>query len=83
VNVPPVETEKGNAPMTSMRADGEVCAGAANERGSAASFCISCGTLLARDLLYPPMDLSHFDTPITPAPSEIHFGYASMHLGRQ
>jgi len=27
------------------------------------------------------MDLSHFDTPITPAPSEIHFGYASITWG--
>ena len=38
-------------------------------------------TLLARDLLYPPMDLSHFDTPLTPAPSEIHFGYAAITWG--
>jgi inosose dehydratase len=28
--------------------------------------------------LYPPMDLSYFDTPISPAPGEIHFGYASI-----
>src|SRR5262249_55959247 len=28
--------------------------------------------------LYPPRDLSYFDTPISPAPSEIHFGYASI-----
>jgi inosose dehydratase len=27
------------------------------------------------------MDLSHFDTPITPAPSEIHFGYAAITWG--
>src|SRR5262249_12344013 len=39
----------------------------------------------ARDLagvfaprLYPPLDLSYFDSPITPAPSEIRFGYASI-----
>jgi len=32
----------------------------------------------ASELLYPPMDLSYFDTPISPAPSEIHFGYASI-----
>src|SRR4029077_9156624 len=31
--------------------------------------------------LYPAMDLSHFDTPITPAPSEIHFGYAAISWG--
>ena len=36
---------------------------------------------LTRELLYPPMDLSHFDTPLTPAPSEIHFGYASITWG--
>src|SRR5260370_18070116 len=38
-------------------------------------------TLFARERLYPPMDLSHFDTPITPAPSEIHFGYAAITWG--
>ena len=38
-------------------------------------------SLFARDLLYPPMDLSHFDTPLTPAPSEILFGYASITWG--
>jgi inosose dehydratase len=27
------------------------------------------------------MDLSHFDTPIAPAPSEIHFGYAAITWG--
>jgi inosose dehydratase len=34
--------------------------------------------LCASELLYPPMDLSYFDTPISPAPSEIHFGYAAI-----
>lgn len=38
-------------------------------------------TLLARESLYPPIDLSHFDTPLTPAPSEIHFGYAAITWG--
>ncbi|HEV2963323.1 MAG TPA: sugar phosphate isomerase/epimerase [Candidatus Angelobacter sp.] len=28
--------------------------------------------------LYPPMDLSYFDTPIGAAPSEIHLGYAAI-----
>ena len=28
--------------------------------------------------LYPPRDLSYFDTPISPAPGEIHCGYASI-----
>jgi inosose dehydratase len=31
--------------------------------------------------LYPPMDLSYFDTPISPAPSEIRVGYASITWG--
>jgi inosose dehydratase len=31
--------------------------------------------------LYPPMDLSYFDTPITPAPAEIRWGYASRTWG--
>jgi inosose dehydratase len=31
--------------------------------------------------LYPPMDLSHFDTPVTPGPSEIRIGYASITWG--
>ena len=35
----------------------------------------------SRDALYPPMDLSYFDSPIPPAPSEIHFGYASITWG--
>ena len=32
----------------------------------------------AAEFLYPPMDLSYFDRPISPAPGEIHFGYASI-----
>ena len=28
--------------------------------------------------LYPPVDLSYFDRPITPAPGSIHFGYAAI-----
>jgi inosose dehydratase len=34
--------------------------------------------LCAAELLYPPRDLSYFDTPISSAPGEIHFGYASI-----
>lgn len=37
--------------------------------------------LHAREMLYPPMDLSYFDTPIPPGPSEIHFGYAAITWG--
>lgn len=32
----------------------------------------------AAELFYPPRDLSYFDAPISPAPREIHFGYASI-----
>ena len=31
--------------------------------------------------LYPPVDLSYFDTPVTPAPSDIRFGYAAITWG--
>src|SRR4051812_18573034 len=31
--------------------------------------------------LYPPADLSYFDKAITPAPSEIRFGYAAITWG--
>lgn len=31
--------------------------------------------------LYPPLDLSYFERPITPAPAEIRFGYASITWG--
>jgi len=36
---------------------------------------------LAAQPLYPPMDLSYFDTPITPAAADIHVGYASITWG--
>ena len=35
-------------------------------------------SLRGSERLYPPMDLSYFDTPISPGPGEIHFGYASI-----
>jgi inosose dehydratase len=47
----------------------------------AAASALPCSVLGAPDVLYPPMDLTHFDTPITPAPSDIHFGYASITWG--
>ncbi len=31
--------------------------------------------------LYPPMDLSYFDTPITPAPGQIRVGYSAITWG--
>jgi inosose dehydratase len=33
------------------------------------------------EALYPPMDLSYFDKPISPAPAEFHLGYASITWG--
>jgi inosose dehydratase len=47
----------------------------------AAASCLPFRSLYARDLLYPPMDLSHFNTPIPPAPTDIHFGYAAITWG--
>lgn len=43
-----------------------------------AASCIPFETLRARELLYPPRDLSYFDTPISPAPSDIRWGYAAI-----
>src|SRR5437667_2285969 len=31
--------------------------------------------------LYPPIDLSYFNNPISPSPSEIRFGYAAITWG--
>ena len=50
--------------------------------GAIASATVASALLLkklcAAELFYPPRDLSHFDGPISPAPGEIHFGYASI-----
>jgi inosose dehydratase len=35
-------------------------------------------SLLDPPMLYPPMDLSYFDRPISPAPADIRIGYASI-----
>jgi len=37
--------------------------------------------IAAFEPLYPPMDLSYFDTPISAAPSQLRFGYASITWG--
>jgi inosose dehydratase len=47
----------------------------------AAASCLPFELVRARELLYPPMDLSHFDTPIPPAPTEIRLGYAAITWG--
>ena len=47
----------------------------------AAASCVPFRLLSSRELLYPPMDLSYFDTPISAAPSEIHFGYHTITWG--
>jgi inosose dehydratase len=52
--------------------------------GSAAAAAVSGLPLRpaqARELLYPPVDLSYFDTPIPPGPSEIRYGYAAITWG--
>src|SRR5215472_5366607 len=45
---------------------------------ASAAFSLRLNSLCAAERLYPPRDLSYFDTPISPAPGEIHFGYASI-----
>jgi inosose dehydratase len=47
----------------------------------AAASCVPGEPLHARDLLYPPVDLSYFNAPISPAPSEIRLGYAAITWG--
>jgi inosose dehydratase len=47
----------------------------------AAAVCLPMEAPRARERLYPPVDLSYFDTPIPPGPSEIHFGYAAITWG--
>ena len=42
---------------------------------------MSAASPASRDALYPPMDLSYFDSPIPPGPSAIHFGYAAITWG--
>ena len=50
--------------------------GAASAATAASSFSVTA--LWPAERLYPPMDLSYFDTPITSAPADILFGYASI-----
>jgi inosose dehydratase len=45
---------------------------------AATSLLPAAAGLAARPLLYPPIDLSLFNTPIPPADSKIHFGYAAI-----
>jgi inosose dehydratase len=45
---------------------------------AAASILPQTSVAAPHPLLYPPIDLSHFNTPISPAPSDIRFGYASI-----
>jgi len=47
--------------------------------GAAAFFPESL--LFARKGLYPPADLSYFDSPIPPGPFELHIGYAAITWG--
>jgi inosose dehydratase len=47
----------------------------------AAATCLPNQALTARALLYPPTDLSYFDTPIPPGPGNIQFGYAAITWG--
>jgi len=53
-------------------------AGLGTVAAAAAASSIPIKALVAADPLYPPMNLSYFDTPISPAPAEIRIGYASI-----
>src|ERR1700733_13255656 len=48
---------------------------------AAAASCLPFKPSSARELLYPPADLSYFETPIPPGPGEIHYGYAAITWG--
>ena len=45
---------------------------------AAVASSIPVKALVTAEPLYPPMDLSYFDTPISPAPAELRIGYASI-----
>jgi inosose dehydratase len=47
----------------------------------AAASALPLKMIEASERLYPPMDLSYFDSPIPAAPSAIHFGYAAITWG--
>src|ERR1700730_2133599 len=54
--------------------------------GGSAPAALAASPLAAMDALieaplYPAMDLSYFDTPVTPAPADIRLGYASITWG--
>ena len=53
-------------------------AGLGTLAAAAAASSIPIEALVAAEPLYPPVDLSYFDTPISPAPAEIRIGYASI-----
>jgi hypothetical protein len=51
--------------------------------GAGAAAALAASRIEAMDALfeaplYPPMDLSYFDTPVSPAPADIRLGYASI-----
>ncbi len=48
---------------------------------AAAATALPSGAFGDPDPLYPPVDLSYFEKPITPAPAEIRFGYAAITWG--
>ncbi|HJW98634.1 MAG TPA: sugar phosphate isomerase/epimerase [Terriglobales bacterium] len=48
---------------------------------AAALAALPSPALAAFEPLYPPMDLSYFDTPVSAAPAEIKFGYAAITWG--
>lgn len=51
------------------------------KRANDAPRSIEIGGGTSSSLLYPPFDLSYFDTPVSPAPSDIRYGYAAITWG--
>jgi inosose dehydratase len=47
----------------------------------AAAASLPEGLLAGRERIYPPADLSYFDSPIPPGPFELHIGYAAITWG--
>jgi len=50
----------------------------ATATGAGVAFAGRFFTAATAAALYPPMDLSYFETPIAPAPGDIRFGYAAI-----
>jgi inosose dehydratase len=67
--------------MTGRSSRREFLLGIGAVAAAARASAVSGEMLWAAAPLYPSMDLSYFDTPISAAPAEMHIGYASITWG--